>query len=649
MTSVYAWCESAPQVRYLRRRRRSEVGVFVAVWPDAAWELKKQRVDYVTPDAFYDESAITAGAETILEAQQRWASEVDEWLATRVAPFREVAFEPTRWSLYHLKALFDQIHLRSHIIREFLRSASPSRVVAFEARAPRFSGRHLGLEESLDAQLWPLQARASGTRLSQLPSCPGDDFVRYEGFLPDSPARSIARRVAATLPPTWQVRLRRLVARGSDGAVRPSADVANAQLIIGSGYDLDGLRDEAARRRVPFCGWDDVLRDVAQARTRVPAVDPAAWDQLTAEPFFWNVFRGCEREVREVAAPRLRAWWQSRLRDCWPVYVAGIDLLRRHAPKAAASLPPVAVEQQALVAAARHAGVPVAMYQHGGFVGVCEHIGWDILDLSAGDVCFTYGDGVTSYFDSRHRRSHRRLAVPMSIGSARLDSVAAAGIAVDERDSIRRRLSVGPDTPIVLYVPTAMMGYSRQLCRDSCIDMQYFDLQLKVFDLFARHARVAFVYKPFINAIRSPLRDAFASICSNGRWTVSPRLTRLMWAADAIAIDFPSTGLLEAALTSVPIVALADRNALTLTDEGRRALQRRATLAESAPEFLDALSNLAGTIRPGARGTDDHDFDRAFGRHLRDGCSASRGLDALLSARRDLAIGAAGAPTMLSS
>src|SRR6185436_10145081 len=283
-------------------------------------------------------------------------------------------------------------------------------------------------------------------------------------------------------------------------------------------------------------------------------------------------------------------------------------------------------------AAARKRGISVAIFQHGGFVGVCRHLGWDIADLALGDISFTYGDGVTRYFESRQRRSHRRLARPISVGSARLDTV-AQGIPQIEVTRIRRRLTGPRERPIVLFIPTAMMGYSRQLCRDAYVDMTYFEFQLRIFKLFGARSELSFVYKPFMNIVQSPLYSAFRSLCQTGRWTLRPALTKLMWAADLIVVDFPGTALLEAVLTTKPIIAFADRDAVQLTNEARDLLPRRVVLAETEDAFMEALRKV--TITPLTSTGLDTAFESAFARFNRDGRSAERAVELLLTMTAD--------------
>src|SRR4051812_33030471 len=163
MSSTFAWCESAKQVdAVLRQLGRPSVDVFVAVWPDAAWQLRKRGVDYVTPEAFYSESALLDNEEAILEEQQQWASIVDAFVCDRVASFAANAFEPARWSLYHLKTFFDEFRLRSYVLSEFFRCGAPGRVVAFAPPAQRTYRSHLGFYESLYALLFPAHARHAG-------------------------------------------------------------------------------------------------------------------------------------------------------------------------------------------------------------------------------------------------------------------------------------------------------------------------------------------------------------------------------------------------------------------------------------------------------------------------------------------------------
>jgi len=629
MRSTYAWCESSAQVRALLRRGRPSIDVFVAVWPDAAWQLRQSGIAYVTPDRFCSDAVDQDRAEAILQDQVRWAAAVDRWLAGRIPQFQATGFTPATWDLYHLKIFLDELVLRSGIVTDFVHAARPARVVSFAAPEPHLLKSHLGFYESLDALLWPAIARVCDAELTQIRAIRGDRFSSWEGYPPGRTPRQLAGALLARLPSRWQARIRHVV---SATPLNDSSDndVANADLLIGEGYDLGTIAAEARRRGSRVATWSDALRRMPVTKDVAASIDPRVWRELTAEPWFWSPMNQSGIDLRSVAEPRLAVWWRSRLEEVWPTYVSALEHFGRHPVRLGVGLPPLLPADQALYAAARRCGSSIAVVQHGGFVGVCEHIGWDILDLAWGYCSFTYGDGVTRYFAGRRLRSQHRLAEPISIGSSRLDTV-AVGISKDERRAIRRRLNVPDTEPLIVFVPTAMMGYARQLCLDSYVDMPYYELQLRVFELFGAHPRVAFAYKPFVNCIRSPLRTAFRWLCPTGRWVLSPRLTTLMWAADAIVIDFPSTALLEAVLTRAPILVLADRAAVRLTTEGRDTLRRRATVAETQDEFLTALADLLRASHRLGPAPVDRQFEKAFARHIGDGRSASRALDALLA------------------
>lgn len=633
----YLLCESRKQVEralVLRRRGVASFTDIVAVFPDAAWALRERGLRYYRMEDCYREAELVAMAEPALERLVSWSERVDDWLQTQVPAWGAVGFRPARLSGYFLKMFFDNLVMRTYVAARFIERVAPASVAFYGPPASRRLRWHLGFYESLYSLILPVVAARYGVASLALEPPRRDEFVSFDGFPGDFGVRLALRHVWRNLPQGVRRGLRRLREREPDIVPELTRGLVpdSARLCLGRGYDLESVRRETLRRRIAFVDWAAVVADVASGgnvRDGERAQLDSAWAQLQRQPFFWDLTTPEGVDLRAVAVPRLDAWWAQGVLPMWRAFACARERLGRQ--RVSAILTPAVTSPDALAtqAAARSLGVPVASYQHGGFQGYCEYPGLDVADLLLADVYLTYGEGVAAYFERRRKRASRALARSVAVGSARLEALQP--LTDGRRAQVRRRIAGSPEVPIVLYVPTVFAGYSRQLNQDGYADVPYFELQLRIFEAFGAHPEVCLAYKGFVSAVRSPVRMALARLCSSARYVMEPRLTELIWAADAVVIDYPSTGLLEAAATRAPIVLFADRECLRIVPEARDALARRTRLTETPDDFLRAVEDLLVTRAWGPLAEVDRTFEAMYSTHRRDGCAAGRALATLQS------------------
>lgn len=636
--TTYAWCESEKQVKQLLERSRSEdlaTARFVAVLPEAAWALRERGVIYDRLEDFYCERSLCQLAEPLLAREIEWADSVDTWLQHRLPMWGESGFCPARLTLYYLKIFFDELALRTNVLKSFIDQSKARRIIYYAAPRNSKLEWHVGFNESVYRLLLPHFADAD-VELVGLPALSGDHYISWGGYAPANSVRNRFRRLWERMPRAWRDRLRPLVRR-SLGEMSYNAD--EAKICIGHGYDLEAIRREALGSSVPFIDWFELMRRVTRARHReqVPTVPRGIWEELKERKSFWELAKPEGVDLRSLAEPRLAAWWNDGVLPMWSAFDAALKVLPRERLSAILTPTLSSPEARGVQAAARAVGIPVALFQHGGFVANCEHVGWDVDDLALADFSFVYGDGVARYFEERRQRSSKPLATPVAVGSPRLDAIRVAG--PRRRAQIRRRLTNGKEGPVVLYVPTAFMAHCRQLVCDVYPDVPYFELQTRIFEAFAKHPDVRFVYKAFVSVVRHPMHAALTRLCPEARWVTSSPLTDLIWAADAIIVDFPSTALLEAILTSAPIILYADRESVRLRDEARTYLDRRVVLTETPGRFLEAICELLTNGPTSALRSLDRDFEYAYATHKGDGKSAAAALAALLEIGRRRRLG----------
>ena len=613
----FVFCETAAHVQVALRRHLSNP---IAVMPEAAWYLRKHQLKFSTLEIFYSEDELCDLAEPTLEKQIMWRDSVDDWLQDRVSSWREFDFCPTKLTMYFLKMFFDEFRIRTHVFTKFVEACRPEEIVCFESRTPMLQGWNLYPAESVYSELLPVLARRFGIGATSIKI--SGNSIRPEGWVPRNGWRALAAPVWSRLPVTLQT----FLLRRSNTAI---PETNEPSVCLGRGYDLEAVRSEAAEQQIPFVSWSTLV-DLARTHIRKGASLELSdvWKDLASQSFFWDACRVDDLDFTSIAVPKLKRWWDFGVQPIWQGFRAGRNVLNEHRVSVILTPPVWTPLELGMLGAARSMHVPVALYQHGGFLGYCEHIGWDILDFSLADYTFVYGDGVRRYVLEREQRTSAKLAKPIAVGSPRLDIV-RRGIDERRRASIRRKLQRGTSKPLVLYVPTNFPGYTRQLCCDSYPDVPYYEMQEQIFRLFAAHPEVQFVYKAFVSAVPNPIKRALKSICPSASWIVSPALTELIWTVDTIIIDHPSTAVLESVLSPAPLIVYADRNCLRLKEEAKGLLSRRAQVAETRDQFLQVIDRLlrAGDFRRIAQV--DRSFELTYATHEGDGLSAARALAAI--------------------
>lgn len=615
------------------------VALTAAAWLEA--DRRMGRSDLL--EDFYSEQALSDLRMPVLEREIAWMDWLDRLLAERVPAIGEHDLRVCRLWFYCLKRLIDPLLVLGFTTGSLFDRLRPSSVwlSAADATEPAWHrffrvGPHGRMEIphfSLPAVARQIAARA-GVRIEYLQTAK-DREQPPAGGLQRSGLRPLARRLA----PPWALDaiglFRRIGPAGLRHLLPRVARRGLRLLVVRGGYDLDLLIDEAVRRgcRVDF--WSRVEAraldghgETAGAKT----VDACArlWPELDATSAFQQPFRDCGFDAYGFARSGLEHFITRVVPDTLRYYLAGRASIRRGGYRAV--LAPAAMRATALLAAARAERVPVVIYQHGGFVGTCEHLIWDFADLAHADRLITYGDGVKTYFEERKRRWPHRTAEIAVAGSARLDAQVDASSA-RERAGLRGRLEADPARRLVLYVATFTSGYSRMIAAESYPETLCFRRQVDVMDLMRGCAGVTFIFKPYSDRDSRMIQEMLVRRgVANCRIVSDMPLLDLMQVADAIAVEFPSTALLEAAVSGKPLAVYVDRESLRLEPAAASALHEGAIVAETHADFLAAIRRLADGSLPDAMSRGARRYAREYALDRSAGPAAARAFGVLAEA-----------------
>lgn len=596
--STLVLCESASDIEAARGLPDATA---VALAPAAWMEADRRGTPCPILEDFYSERALADLRRPVLETQLAWMDRLDGALAGAVPLIAANQLRMSRLWFYCLKRLIDPLNVMAFAAGSALDALNPGRLAVPASPAPAHDWAaffRVGPHGRMDVPHYAIgdvAARAAESRgipVTRLaPSGGGAEAVSAP--VRRGGARGLFRRHA----PPWLLDASALVRKFGIGGVRhllPSGDKGARLLVVRGGYDLDLVVDRVSDE-FAIDYWSRVEKQTALAHGDAAAVDgaraacAALWTQIETEPWLREPFVRSRVDTYALAGDGLRYFVTETVPASLGYYLRARAWMRARAY--AAVLAPAAMRATSLLAAARAEGVPVFIYQHGGFVGTCEHLIWDFCDFSHADMLVVYGDGERAYFERRRALYREPRARVRAAGSARLEQQLA-------RDSGAAAVRAGIGAPegsrIVLYAATMTSGYSRMIAAESYPETRCFLNQVRALEIMKQHPGVTFVFKPYSDRDDRAIREMAARRgVANCRVIANVPLLRLMQAADAVLVEFPSTALLEAAATDKPLAVYIDRDSLRLDDEARAALAGRATIAETMEEFEAAMHALA--------------------------------------------------------
>lgn len=579
MTKSLALCDRVDHVR--DALAASPAPGIVALTPECAWFCQQHGVPYLRLDDFYSDAEVNAFAEVTLRRQYAWARWVDAALAQAVPEFGANAFTPARVHLCLLKRCLDSIIRPARLLLDFVAAAQPDRIIVFEREplcptvmsvpdgpvrplfawlAPTIIGRRVKVEVWPEATTEPLQAQA-------IPCPPPRGLGRLAHWIRQRP-----------IGPLDQVALsaRNLLARR-----------ARVAWVGSSGYDLAFAIPTLQRLGVAVMRPDSLTASgrVDQAEiARLKRLLASRWRDVCAAPEFWQPFDEVSLALRGPIEPFLRQWLLQDVPLMWAAFLSARRWLRRSRCTAVIGVEILPGFSSAVFMAANALGIPRILAIHNGGL-IMDIPVQDCLGPIQSDVYLVYSQAEVDYCDSFQERLGtfpRARVVPAE--SARLEALRASGKR-RSRALLRARLKAGNPAPLLLYVPTQFRSYHRYFGEGNTSDVAYFELQERILKCCAEFPEIQVLYKPFPSEYAvSPMESFLARFVPNGRVIWTP-LVDLIWAVDAIIIDFPSTALTEAALTDKPLLVYAGKDWARLLPRAKTALEQRAWVSETPEEF----------------------------------------------------------------
>ncbi len=622
MAQSFVLCERAEHVDLARSHAPDSA--IVAITPEAAWFCQRQQIQYVRLDDFVSSAAMNEVAEETLRREYAWAKWMDHALGEVIPEFATTGFTPAKAHLYFLKRTFDNLILPARVLLDFAANAKPSDITVFERSGFCPDMLDLPPERPIFALLAPviLQGGAQVKVWPELPVSAGAPVSREQ---PQLSARIVGRKLARAA--------RRIAAN-----LRRNMPSAVKIAWISGGYDMafavPFLRHAGAALLVPP-GQAALAAKYRDAIEKAALALKQAWDRVSQSAEFWQVLDPTSPALRSLVEPFLKRWVLQEVPLAWGQFLSAREWLESQRLMAVAGVEVQAPLTGVILNAAGTLGLHRVASLHNGPGGAIDLPVQDCLGLIQSDVYLVNGSGDVEYFESFDKRlgTYKR-AITIAAGSARLEALRMAKNSASIA-RLRAQLLEGATFPLLLYIPTQLLGCYRYFNEGYISDVAYLELQQRILKRCAEFPNVRILYKPFsFEYATNPMPEFIAKSVPNGRTLAHP-LGELIWAVDAIIVDFPSTPLNEVLLTDKPVIAYADRYWARMLPQAKQALQKRALVSETPEEFEEQVACFlaAGNFAPIAH--PDNEFLRLYGTHLDDGRSAQRAADIIVRAARD--------------
>lgn len=614
-------------------RRDSDSTTAVALSPEAMDALDQIGQRYVIPEDYCALETIREIGERNLTRTVEFCDDIDCYLLRKMPALEELpAPGLARTHFYDLKTLTDAVGTRTFRIRRILESENPSRVKFFHTRPQRVNDDLDFDNESVYSLIIPLVCGSLGIAFTSL----GTVRVSF-------PSLGIAlwKRVIYALvgrETIYRTRHALSVRRPRIGNGTSRQDRRKLLVIYGNPELLKVVRRCREDGMYDFTIWSGLMRkrysDAGPLGRGLRAADSAAAAGFAQEA------RGLWKDVQ--ALEKLQEHFVFDGIDCWPLVESRIQHLITEGLPATFGTWMLArslfqcnsfalvtlsafrsANERAVSSAARSVGVPVIIYQHGGARG------WRPLPIQPYeegqfvDYFMAYGEGAAQDFvRTTPRGSHQPRSVP--IGSCALDVLSSSLNSEEIKRRIRTNHRLDPEKKTILYV-LDNFGGNRSTFPNYYPDTWYYAHQKNMVNILGQHPEFQCLVKLAPGYSPSPLGEYTQRLSADHiRIVPNGRFQDLLPVADAIIIDYPSTTLVEALVTTKPVLVLTDARLLPFDESAMELLKKRARMAYTPTEFVEMVREF---LADGSLEDDistDTEFLRMYGTHLGDGRSLDR-------------------------
>lgn len=551
-----------------------------ALTAQADYAAARRGLTYTTFEDYIDEKAMMAEGFARYAVMEDFCGWLDEALAAAMPDAGVPAWFSARDYIYSLKNCYDILFFRTVGLIRLIEAERPGRVIAFQAA--RRDGH------PADTAFWhvwrstfmaalPLVAVARGAAVGLLPN----------------PEPYPAPYGPPTSPPDVWAQLEAQLQAYRAGRPDPAR-----VLTLGLHWSDRETVPAAQRRGLPMVRLDTLRGPNEPVPAERQARFDRFWEQTEQSPEWARLFTFDGVNVAGLAAPV----FASLIRNTAPWQQATVARLAERFRQIGDAVLLVSsmvfTPNVAALRAARLAGIPGVLQQHGGLWYFRSPIVY-YAELLLPDYYLCYGEGSAAAIRAigawHAGRIDGRAARPVSVGCSKTAA------------TWRRHYPAAPPPPApdrglrVLYVSSTLSGEEFYMSGSRHADIRYWRLQRDAVAHCAALPGVELTVRPGRGEDPdNPFRAWLKNSGTPCRLSVGGSLDPLLDDADVIIIDYTSSVVLQAVATRAQVVSLLWEEPVASLEPGaEEALSRRAWVPRNRADFLAAIDAAVDAARTG--------------------------------------------------
>lgn len=607
------------QVEDFLNRGMKDKGIWVALGPSAMHALSNKGISFTIPEDYCSLEEIENACVTQFERLKQVYNKMDEILFQRDPFLKEWGIQPLFFHLWQLGMIFDAVVSRSLWLKKILESYPNAKVYVHLAPPQPWSIFGIGFhnKETLWARL--LTIPRWNNEIVSLPNptfeqtlINNDTFIKIAmGYL----NKNVKKKIGLSLKVmSILLSFRNNISANILRLFNLISLNKRSNLLVLSVYDWKHLLPIFLKDEWRIFFFNDYFSD-----NKGKIIDKPRWNEETE--LLWNKFHnmlGID-QYGYTSLIKDRICWiiQESQKVAQQIIEKMETMIINRGISFVLSTGLPRYEHYIAENYFIQKGIPVIHFQHGS-VWYDNHITQrgDYIDMLSANILLTYGDGVKKAYESSDLRACCKIE---SIGSLNLDRISKKKEGKITKEKTKRILYVITN----YYLNVWYCGFSPPFS-----DRFYYREQATILerlkDMIDKRETISLTIKlcPHSDMINEdpPWVPDLKEI-SKISLVRYPNFDELLARYDILLIDSPTTTLLQAIATRLPVFVLTSIISPSLAD--LPLLRKRAVYAESAGELMDELEAYLNSGEYPSD-VDNREFLKCFGTHLDDGNSDLR-------------------------
>ena len=258
-----------------------------------------------------------------------------------------------------------------------------------------------------------------------------------------------------------------------------------------------------------------------------------------------------------------------------------------------------------------HLKIPVALFLHGGTIGFINHvdIAWFSSNINKESKYYhlVYSKIIADYYNNIRTRLPFIMPTAIPIGSIFFEKLLKQDL--NSREKTNQCLNI-------CYVCSPLGNYNAFFNKGIYDDASLYNMRYEIVDILKNQTNLKVYYKLGYNTEKFGL-ELERNIIQNQLINIeaipsNTRLSDFLDIVDLFILEVPSTTLFEVLTTKKHVITLLDTRAISITDDARNLLNKRAMIVESYNEFINTIHDVAENHTNAKVFTDTNPKDQNF-------------------------------------